>query len=316
MAKNPEVMYNFLIYSQGLIIKRILSKKLRGIFSIIFSVAIALTSCTFLNIAEEYKIYAAQEDVETLLGQVEFDKISDFGNVSISISKNKAAKAGYEAGDIVTVSFLNQSLTIPFVTNYNDVDPGEAGLISYADYDNLLLAVCMGDFATTYGIATKTTLDDNSCEWSLNEGVSEPIEVTVEKAEKQGYLDEYKIHQLSYTTQREDYPNLSDEEYANFREVTTTGIGKGILYRSAFPIDDSKGRAKYADAAIEKAGVTIAINLSNDDDTIKDMDGYSNTYYSTIDYIALNMALDMQSDEFREKWRKALYICRKIREYM
>ncbi len=67
--------------------------------------------------------------------------------------------------------------------------------------------------------------------------------------------DEYMLHQMSYTTEREDFSDLTDEEFANFREVCAGGIGKGRLYRFASPIDPKYSRNTYADAAIRKAGV-------------------------------------------------------------
>ena len=40
---------------------------------------------------------------------------------------------------------------------------------------------------------------------------------------------------------REDYPELTDEQFANFRNIATTGMGAGILYRSSSPINPELG---------------------------------------------------------------------------
>ena len=82
--------------------------------------------------------------------------------------------------------------------------------------------------------------------------------------EKGGYYDEWLIHQLVRTNNREDYKHLSDAEFANFRNVATTGMGKNALYRSSSPINDEIGRNTYADKAAEAAGVKTFMNLAND----------------------------------------------------
>ena len=102
-----------------------------------------------------------------------------YGNLYLSITKDEATAAGFEIGDLVEVKFLDQSLILPYVTNYPNVDSGLPGLFALDGSDNLLLAINMGDFTTTYGIATKTTFEDKSYTWTLNEGVDENTEFTI-----------------------------------------------------------------------------------------------------------------------------------------
>ena len=121
-----------------------------------------------------------------------------------------------------------------------------------------------------------------------------------------GYYSEYIARSLSYSSNREDYPNLTDEQFANFRMVATTGIGKGKLYRSASPINPKYNRAKYADAAYRKAGVNVIMNLADDENTAKSYDGYGTTYYSGQKYVVLNMEMDVSTDDFRAKLAQGL----------
>lgn len=51
------------------------------------------------------------------------------------------------------------------------------------------------------------------------------------------------------------YPDLSDEQFANFRAITTTGIGAGKLYRSSSPVNPETNRNLIADRAVS-AGIT------------------------------------------------------------
>ena len=114
------------------------------------------------------------------------------------------------------------------------------------------------------------------------------------------------MRRLTYSNERADYPELSDAEFANFRMVTTTGMGEGALYRTATPINPKNNRNKYADAALKSAGIRTVINLADSRETAEGYDGYSESYYSTTDYIALNMELSIFTEDFREKLARGL----------
>ena len=191
--------------------------------------------------------------------------------------------------------------------NYSNVDSGAPAILARDAEETVSLAINMGNFAQTYGIATKSSIEESpGYRWDFNEGVEEPVEVTISMKEKAGYKDEYILHELSYSNDRSDNPDLTDEQFANFREVTTTGIGHHTLYRSTSPIDNSRGRADYSDAAIEKAGVTVVINLADDEGSIPQFEGFDNRYYKTTNYIGLNMSVDFMEDDFKTKFAKGL----------
>ncbi len=227
--------------------------------------------------------------------------IQKYGNVGLSLTCDELKAAGYAYGDVVTVQFLSQSLDLPVCSNYSDVDSGTPGLFAREKDTCVLLAINTGDFATTYGIATKTTNEDKSVTWNYNEGVDGPVAVTISMKEPGGYRDQYLMHQLSYTTERADYPQLTDEQFANFRAVETTGMGKGVLYRTSSPVNPENGRSAYADAAMRKAGVTVVMNLAENEESVKNYAGYADTYYATTKYIALNMGVDFTAADFQAK---------------
>ena len=107
------------------------------------------------------------------------------------------------------------------------------------------------------------------------------------------------IHQLARSNERADYPDLTDEQYANFRAVTTTGMGQYALYRTSSPINPELNRNKEADAAANAAGVRTVMNLADSAETMKSYEDYAYSYYSGLDVIALNLGVDFAADDFR-----------------
>lgn len=233
-------------------------------------------------------------------------EIQKYGNVVLSLPCEDMKAAGYAYGDMLTVKFLDQNLEIPFCSNYSDVDSGSPAVFARASDERVLVAINMGDFATTYGIATKTTNEDKTFLWTWAEGVEGPITFQISLHEAGGYYNEYVLHQLSYTNEREDYPELTDAQFANFRAVTTTGMGEGVLYRTSSPINPERSRNTCADAAIKDAGVTVVLNLADDEASARAYEGFDETYYSTIDFVALNMGVDFAAEEFQAKLAEGL----------
>lgn len=225
---------------------------------------------------------------------------SKYGNVGITLTTEEFQAAGFDFGDVVTLSFLNQSITVPYCEDFSNVDSGKAGIFSIPSVDYLILAVNMGNFAETYGIAKKTTHEDKSYTWSYCEGVTAPVTFTISMKEKGGYLEEYTLRSLVYTDNRSDYPKLSDEEFANFRPIQTTGMGKGVLYRTASPVNPIHNRNRYAEAAIKKAGVSVIMNLADSESDLKSYEGFED-YYGKQKYIPLDMGVDFDAKEFKEK---------------
>ena len=161
------------------------------------------------------------------------------------------------------------------------------------------LAINMGNFAETYGIAIKGTDENGDWFWTACEGVSFPIQVTYELAEKEGYMAEYILHELNRTNNREDYAHLTDEAFANVRNVITTGMGVGRLFRSSSPINPELGRNEYADAAIKAAGVTVIMNLADSAEDAANYPGFADSYYAAQKVIYLNLGVDFAAADFK-----------------
>ena len=117
--------------------------------------------------------------------------------------------------------------------------------------------------------------------------------------EKGGYYDQWVMHQLVRSENREDYPDLNDMEFANFRVIATTGMGEGKLYRSSSPVNPEINRSKEADAAAADAGVRTFINLADNEETMKAYEGFADSYYAKQNIIGLNLGVDFAADEFK-----------------
>ena len=98
---------------------------------------------------------------------------------------------------------------------------------------------------------------------------------------------------------REDYQNLNDYEFANFREITSTGIAAGILYRSSSPVKTWGNRNIIADRAAMRAGVKTFVNLADDYKNLAGYRGFSESYYSAQKIICLNLNLKFKSKNFQ-----------------
>lgn len=226
--------------------------------------------------------------------------ISKYGNVTLDIYGSELMDAGYEYGDIVTVTVGENSYEMPFCTNYADVDNGSYVLRHNATYDSLEIAINMGDFATTSGLAVKKTAEDGTITWDYDE---ETV-ITISMSEKAGYLNEYLIRQLKRTNDRADYS--SDAVFANFRNVAMGGLGVNALYRSSNPANNELGRAAYADDLTEAAGIQTVMNLADSDEAIKDYmaaEGFDSPYYASLfesgKVKALNLGVDFSAPDFQ-----------------
>ena len=254
-------------------------------------------------------VSGAQEEVwdgvVTIGGLTNNVWMTKYGNVYTDCeATNFVDVLGLTWGDLVTVKFLDQELVLPVVPTYSYVDSGKPAIIlgktdTGAPTGYVSLAINMGNFAETYGIAFKGTDENGDWFWTAFEGVSFPIQVTYELAEKEGYMAEYILHDLNRTNNREDYAHLDDAAFANARWVLTTGMGLGRLFRSSSPINPELGRNEYADAAIKAAGVTVIMNLADSAETAAGYPGFADSYYAGQKVIYLNLGVDFAEDDFK-----------------
>ncbi len=284
-------------------------------FLLIF--ALLLTSAPLSAFAEETgdtEEQAASEEteaaeaicVETTIPSLEsIDSV--FGNVTLAVTAGELSDKGFEYADMATVKFLDQEMTIPVVPDFHFLASLKPGLAMDQENGSVELCSFNDDFAFEYGLTDYVLTDDEGDGYRKpSKGVEFPVAVTIELAEKGGYADEYGYYNLEYKNGREDYPDLSDDEFANFRMIGTTGIGERKLYRSSSPINPSIGRSVYADMAIERVGVKSIVNLTDTEEKALSYEGYEDTYYSGQNHIFLNMVPDFSVEQDHEGIVKAM----------
>lgn len=235
-------------------------------------------------------------------GEITVTEIQKYGNLVLSLPGTAFLGMGYAYGDIVTASINGVDYEMPVGSNYSDVDQGSmicrVVVKEETNEDYMILAINMGDLATTTGIAVKEKIEaDPGYVWHYQ--VEEPVTVSFAMKEQGGYYDQYVMHQLSRSEDRASYPDLTDEQYANFRAVATTGMGEGKLYRSSSPVNPEINRNKEADAAAAAAGVKTFVNLADNEETMKAYEGFAESYYAGQAVICLNLGVDFAADDFK-----------------
>ena len=262
---------------------------------------IILALCFTVSCATRVTTEPVVEEVKALESSV--SDIQKYGNLVLSITKSDMDSINAEYGDVFTISFNDQALQAPYCTSYSDVDLGN--LVLRNDGDVMILAINMGDFASTYGIATKVTNPDKTYEWVFEEGKKlEDVTLSLVLSGKGEYRDQYLIHQLSRTNDRNDYS--SDAVFANFRGIKGGNLGSDALYRSSSPVNNEIGRAMYADKLAEENKINTVMNLADSSDAVEGYfkeEGFASPYYKSLyergQVIALNMGVSFKTREFQ-----------------
>ena len=235
------------------------------------------------------------------------DEITKFGNIVLTIGPDSMSSLGYEPADIVLVRIGDAEMEMPIGTNYTDADSGEPLCCFRKEASGeswIILMINAGDLATTMEIAEKhKTSAPPGYEWSFADGLDASVPVYISMAKKQGYAEEYAMHQLGSARSniRSDYEKLSNSEYANFRAVNTTGMGTDTLFRSSSPVNPALNRNEEADEALLSSMVRTIINIGDDEEEMKNYADYNLTNYSKCDIIAADMSTDFFSADFRQK---------------
>ena len=246
---------------------------------------------------------AAETEVPPVTTAAQVQYIQKYGNVILDLPAADLDALGYRFGDVLALSFDGQTVTLPYCDSYGCVDAGQPVLAARGGY--LLAAVNMDDFAGTYGVADKTRTEDGDILWSRADG-AERVEFTISMAQQGGYFEEYALRSLQYTDVREDYPDLTDAQFANFRAVSTTGMGLNRLYRSSTPIDPRHGRSGYADAAMADAGVTLILNLADSAAEAAQLDGFPGKSYAAADVVYAPLGLELTDADTRHALAEGL----------
>ena len=175
-----------------------------------------------------------------------------FGGVYLDITIDEFNALGFEYGDSCDVTFSNgyKLEDIPYYNGYYS-KTGHPLISAYPGFPHIDVCVNNGDPL-----------------WETA-GLKEGDTGTVTLREKGKYLTTQQALAAVYTTDRNDYP--SDEAFANFRAMKGGQIAENTVYRSASPCNNEYGRAAYASALAEKAGVQFILDQA---DSTEEVEGY------------------------------------------
>ena len=219
-------------------------------------------------------------------------EIFTFGSVNFNIAADSFLTK-FDYGDFVTVMIPGyDTLDVPVVASYSDVFPGEFFLYVSSGLGYIKLEARYGQMAEVVGFGRDITF---------------PIETTIRIQKRGGYVDHLQnLRSLSISYYFDAYPDLTIEEFANFRMVKTTGMGEGTLYRSSSPVDPSIGRNKYADSLSQVAGVKTFLNLADGKENAELYDGYAESYYATQNVVYLGVQPTFANAQFKAGLVKGL----------
>ncbi|AEC02583.1 tyrosine-protein phosphatase [Parasphaerochaeta coccoides] len=226
-----------------------------------------------------------QQEAVLVAVQGAVQDIDKYGNITADIAESAMTEAGYALGDILAVSVGDRSFTAPYVSTYSDVDRGQQ-LVRISN-GNVALAISYGNFAERTGAV-----------------IGSPVSINL--AEKKGYLREYEVRHLEKSEERAAY--ASDEIFANFRYVKAGKIPPGRLYRSANPVLND-ARAPYAAKLAELAGVKTVINLADSEASMAPNLPAAPYYEKLVgqgSVIPLSMDVDFFSADFTAKLKTGL----------
>ena len=208
-------------------------------------------------------------------------EIEKYGHAVLDITTADFVSKGFELGDVVGVRFGSFASEMPFYDGYYS-NPGGVMLRGLAPEENIAVCINYGDLSAETGIALGDTVE-------------------ISMVEKAGMLSYQELCALKYSDDREDYAD--DVTFANFRAVTVGTIADGRLYRSASPINNVHGRAGYANAFIEAAGVATVVNLADSDEDIAEYmaaEDFNSAYYRGLYEAGKVIALDMTANFFSD----------------
>lgn len=215
-----------------------------------------------------------------------------FGDIRIDfVADSFLTRFSY--GDVVSVMVPGfDTLDVPVVENYGNVFPGEFFLYVSSGLNYITLAARYGQMAEIVGLGRE---------------VEFPVEVVIQMKEKDGYVDHLEyLRNLVMAYSAESYPDLSVEQYANFRMVRTTGMGEGVLYRSSSPVDPSLGRNLVADSLAGAAGVKTFVNLADSRESAELYSGFAESYYAKQNVVYLAVQPTFANTQFKEGLAKGL----------
>ncbi len=219
-------------------------------------------------------------------------QINSYGQIVTSFTPQEMKEKGFEYADLIHAKIGDDIdiNSIPFLTSFNECGIFEP---TYVDYNAL---------GTDYGFGLL------GGDFHAYLGGKEGDKVTITLTQKGGYKELYELLKSTYPVERR--PGETAEQYANFRMITTTGMGAGILYRSSNPLNCAKNEGRYSvvDSLARETGIQAEIDLADTPEAIEKYMGtanYASTYCPQLfkegNTIACGLSANCFGDGFKAK---------------
>ncbi len=213
---------------------------------------------------------------------------NEFGAAMLDFTEADMTEAGFTLGDVISISIDDKEIIMPYYDGFYTRN-GEYLCVAYPTYPSICFT------ANNIGLPKELTgLEGHS--------------VVVKMVEKGGRLDVQTALSMSYTIDREDYPNFSDTEFANARASKGGRLARGVLHRSSSPFCNDINRAFYVSEYLKREKVRTVLNLADTEEKMKsyDMPPYSRTLWEEGNVILCPLKADPTADDYNNRLIEAL----------
>ena len=213
---------------------------------------------------------------------------NEYDGAMFDFTKADMEEAGFTVGDVISITFDDQTFVVPYYDGYY-TRSGEYLTVAYPSYPSICFT------ASLTGLPKELRgLEGHS--------------VTVRMKEKGGCLGVQKAMSMQYTNDRNDYPNLSDAEYANARVAEAGHIADGVLYRCSTPFTNLYNRANYVSEYLESVKAGTVLNLADTEEMMRsyDMPSFSRTLWDGGNVILCPLKADPTAEDYNNRLIAAL----------
>ena len=222
----------------------------------------------------------------TITGKI--TSYNEFGAAMLDFTVEDMTEAGFTLGDVISITVDDIVLIMPYYDGYYTRN-GEYLCVAYPTYPSICFT------ANNIGLPEELTgLEGHT--------------VVIKMLEKGGRLDVQTALSMSYTLDRKDYPDFTDEQFANARASKGGRLASGVLHRSSSPFCDDINRAYYVSEYMESEKVKTVLNLADTEEKMKsyDMPPYSRQLWEEGNVILCPLKADPTADDFNKRLIAAL----------
>lgn len=222
----------------------------------------------------------------TITGKI--TSYNEFGAAMLDFTQADMTEAGFTLGDVISITVDDKELIMPYYDGYYSRN-GEYLCVAYPAYPSICFT------ANNIGLPEELTgLEGHT--------------VVIKMVEKGGRLDVQTALSMSYTLDRKDYPDFTDEQFANARTSKGGRLASGVLHRSSSPFCDDINRSYYVSEYMESEKVMTVLNLADTEEKMKsyDMPPYSRQLWEEGNVILCPLKADPTADDFNKRLIAAL----------